>query len=63
MPDHTRVTFRTVDGTTLRGNFFQAQGEGRPVIVMTQGLSLLKEHYIDDTAHRFQAAGILSAGL
>jgi alpha-beta hydrolase superfamily lysophospholipase len=25
---------------------------------MTQGLSLLKEHYIEDTARRFQAAGI-----
>jgi hypothetical protein len=54
--EFTRIEFKTVDGTILRGNFFQAQRE--IVTVMTQGLILLKEHYIDDTARRFQAAGI-----
>lgn len=58
MSDFKRVEFKTADGVTLRGDFFQASGENRPIVVMTQGLSLLKEHYIQDTARRFQAAGI-----
>ena len=58
MADFTRIAFKTIDGITLRGNFFPAQVEAAPVVVMTQGLTLLKEHFIDDTARRFQAAGI-----
>jgi uncharacterized protein len=58
MDDFTRVEFKTFDGVTLRGNYFRAEGERRPAVVMTQGLTLLKEHYIDDTARRFKAAGI-----
>ena len=60
MSDHTRVEFRTYDGITLRGDFFPAEGTDRPVVVMAQGLTLLKEHYIDDIARRFQAAGSAS---
>jgi hypothetical protein len=41
-----RVEFKTIDGVTLRGDFYQAQGEGRPVILMTAGLNLTKEHAI-----------------
>jgi uncharacterized protein len=58
MPDHHRIEFRTYDGVTLRGDFFPASGVERPVVVMAQGLTLLKEHYIDDIARRFQAAGV-----
>ena len=58
MHNFKRIEFETVDGVTLRGDFFQAEGEHMPVEVMTQGLTLLKEHYIQDTARRFQAAGI-----
>jgi uncharacterized protein len=58
MKDFDRIEFKTLDGVTLRGDFFRAQGDRTPVIVMTQGLTLLKEHYIEDTARRFQAAGI-----
>lgn len=58
MSDSKRIAFKTFDGTILRGDFFQAKGENTPVIVMTQGLTLLKEHYIQDTARRFQEAGI-----
>ncbi len=58
MTDFKRIEFETIDGTTLRGNFFQAGGDKAPILVMTQGLTLLKEHYIDDTARRFQAEGI-----
>src|ERR1700744_2047173 len=58
MTDFNRIEFKTFAGIALRGNFFKAKGDRTPVIVMTQGLTLLKEHYIDDTARRFQAAGI-----
>lgn len=57
MVDFERVSFQTVDGVTLRGDFFQAEGDEVGVIVMTQGLTLLKEHYIEDTAMRFRAGG------
>lgn len=58
MTDHHRIEFRTYDGVTLAGDFFPAQGSDNPVVVMSQGLTLLKEHFIDDTARRFQAAGV-----
>jgi len=58
MSDFERIEFKAFDGTTLRGDFFRSEGEARPVVVMTQGLTLLKEHYIDDTARRFREAGI-----
>ena len=58
MADSKRIEFDTIDGVKLRGDFFAAKGAKSPVIVMTQGLTLLKEHYIDDSARRFQAAGI-----
>src|SRR6201996_4414463 len=57
MADHTRVEFKTIDGTSLRGDFFAANGNRTPCVVMTQGLSLLKEHYIHDHARKFVAAG------
>ena len=58
MNSSTRIEFRTLDGTALRGDFFAAEGERTPAIAMTQGLTLLKEHYIADTARRFQQAGV-----
>jgi uncharacterized protein len=58
MSDHVRVEFKTIDGVTLRGDFFRAEGEHRPCIVMTQGLCLLKEHYIQDHARKFIESGI-----
>jgi pimeloyl-ACP methyl ester carboxylesterase len=57
MNDHIRVEFKTIDGATLRGDFFAAEGTNVPCVVMTQGLSLLKEHYIHDHARKFVAAG------
>jgi len=53
-----RVTFKTVDGVALKGDFFRAGSSSSPGVVMPQGLSLPKEHYIEDTARRFQDAGI-----
>ncbi len=58
MTNFKRIAFKTLDGTTLRGNFFRAEGDKTPALVMAQGLTLLKEHYIDDIARRFQAEGI-----
>jgi hypothetical protein len=52
------VTSKTVDGVALKGDFFRAGSSSSPGIVMAQGLSVLKEHYIEDTARRFQEAGI-----
>ncbi|EHK18831.1 uncharacterized protein TRIVIDRAFT_225381 [Trichoderma virens Gv29-8] len=54
-----RVEFRTVDGVTLRGDLYMPNNTANnaPIVVMTQGLTLLKEHYLPDFAVRFQAAG------
>ncbi|KAF2098965.1 alpha/beta-hydrolase [Rhizodiscina lignyota] len=53
-----RVEFRAIDGVTLRGDLFMPASSGKlPIVVMTQGLTLLKEHYIADWAKRFNAAG------
>ncbi|KAH8901565.1 alpha/beta-hydrolase [Thozetella sp. PMI_491] len=54
-----RVEFKTVDGVTLRGDLFLSapQPGGTPIVIMTQGLTLLKEHYISNWAERFVAAG------
>lgn len=57
MNGHVRVEFKTIDGTTVRGDFFQAAGESRPCIVMAQGLSLPKEHHIQDQARKFAEDG------
>lgn len=53
-----RVEFRTVDGVTLRGDYYQADGDRQPIVVMTAGLSLLKEHLIPLYANAFQASGV-----
>lgn len=52
-----RVEFSTYDGTHLRGNLYRARTENAPIVVMTQGLALLKEHYLQNWAERFQDAG------
>ncbi|OAR02280.1 hypothetical protein LLEC1_05425, partial [Akanthomyces lecanii] len=53
----TRVEFSAYDGTRLRGNWFAVQGDKAPAVIMTQGLALLKEHYLQNWAERFQDAG------
>src|ERR1700743_1355374 len=58
MSDHSRVEFKTVDGVTLRGDYFPTATPNAPCIVMPQGLTLLKEHYIHDHARKFVEAGI-----
>lgn len=53
----TRVEFDTNDGVTLRGDFYRAKGEGRPIVILTAGFPVLKEHYIAAFAERFQKSG------
>jgi uncharacterized protein len=54
-----RVEFKTVDGVLLRGDLFfgAPQYNGTPMIIMTQGLTLLKEHYIPNWGSKFVEAG------
>lgn len=53
----TRVEFPTYDGLLLRGNLFRTETANAPVVILTQGLALLKEHYLQNWATRFQQAG------
>ena len=57
MADSTRRQFQTRDGVTLRGDFYQAKGEKRGIVVMAAGFSLLKE-LSGGFARMFQEAGI-----
>jgi len=53
----SRVAFSTVDGLTLRGDYFKADGEGRPIVVMTAGFTLPKE-FVEPLAASFRRAGV-----
>ena len=53
-----RVEFRTYHGVTLRGDYYAVSEAHAPLLIMTQGLTLLKEHHIDITTKRFQVVGI-----
>ncbi|KAJ9165403.1 Alpha/beta-hydrolase [Coniochaeta hoffmannii] len=50
------VEFKTYDGLTLRGDFYSV-GENKPCIIMSNGFSGRRTHYLPDFAARFQAAG------
>ena len=58
MAKSKRVEFKTTDGITLRGHFYQAKGDKRPIVIMTAGLTLTKEHNIGAMAEKFQEGGI-----
>jgi hypothetical protein len=53
-----RVEFKTTDGITLRGDFCRTKGDKRPIVIMTAGLTLTKEHNIGAMAEKFQEGGI-----
>jgi uncharacterized protein len=53
-----KISFQTFDGTTLRGYYYKAPQQHAPVVILTAGLSFLKEHFIDAFAVEFQKAGI-----
>jgi len=46
MAKSKRVEFRTTDGTTLRGDFFQAKGDERPMVIITAGLRRKKQMFV-----------------
>lgn len=55
------ISFRTTDGTTLRGWHYQPSGMGPyPTIVMAHGFSAVKEMYLDTYAEAFADAGLAS---
>ncbi|KAL6879359.1 alpha/beta-hydrolase [Trichoderma novae-zelandiae] len=51
------VSFQTVDGITLKGWFFSAGSEKGPCVIMTHGVSALKEHFLDRMALELQKTG------
>ncbi|KAK0758781.1 hypothetical protein N5P37_008264 [Trichoderma harzianum] len=58
MSDNRRnVSFQAFDGVTLKGWFFPATKEKGPCIIMTHGVTALKEHFIEGMALDFQKAG------
>lgn len=54
------IEFQGEAGVTLRGWFYPAQttGAAAPAIVMTHGMSAVKEMYLDDYAAYFATAGL-----
>jgi cephalosporin-C deacetylase-like acetyl esterase len=53
-----KISFSAFDGTTLRGYYYRVKQQNAPVVILTAGLSFLKEHFIDTFAIKFQEAGI-----
>ncbi|KAF7536656.1 hypothetical protein G7054_g4370 [Neopestalotiopsis clavispora] len=53
------VEFKAVDGITLRGNLFLAppQPDGTPIVITTQGLTLLKEYFLPNWDANFVEVG------
>ena len=56
MGERSDVEFTSM-GVTLRGWLYRAEGEATPAIVMTHGLSAVKEMFLDDYAAAFADAG------
>ena len=54
----SRVSFQTLDHTTLRGNLYLAAASPAPIVVMTQGYALLKEQYLLNWGGYFLDAGV-----
>ncbi|KAI3391507.1 hypothetical protein diail_7205 [Diaporthe ilicicola] len=54
------IEFKTVDGLTLRGDLYPAQGyaEKGPAIVITPGFNCVKEMFVPEIAEQFQKANI-----
>lgn len=55
------ISFRTTDGTVLRGWHYVPDGSGpHPTIVMAHGFSAVKEMYLDKYAEAFAKSGFAS---
>ncbi|PTB78910.1 alpha/beta-hydrolase [Trichoderma longibrachiatum ATCC 18648] len=58
MSEHRRnISFQTTDGVTLKGWFFPASSGRNPCVILTHGISALKEHFIDQTALELRRQG------
>lgn len=53
------ISFKTSDGTTLRGWHYTPAKTPAPVVVMAHGFSALKEHNLGDFASAFASAGFV----
>ncbi|KAL7933847.1 alpha/beta-hydrolase [Trichoderma chlorosporum] len=51
------VSFQTIDGISLKGWFFPTASGPGPCIIMTHGVTALKEHFLKGIAQVFQNAG------
>lgn len=58
---HKDISFKTADGTTLRGWHYVPAASGKyPTIVMAHGFTAVKEMYLDKYAERFAKEGFAS---
>ncbi|EGR49465.1 uncharacterized protein TRIREDRAFT_106697 [Trichoderma reesei QM6a] len=58
MSEHRRcISIQTTDGVILKGWFFPVRSGKYPCVIMTHGVSALKEHYLDQIAVELQEAG------
>ncbi|KAF7519353.1 hypothetical protein G7054_g13126 [Neopestalotiopsis clavispora] len=56
---YEKVSFRTIDGLTLRGHLYSAKGgQIGPGVILLPGFSFVKEILLPKVAEHFQAAGI-----
>ncbi len=57
----TDISFKTTDGTTLRGwHYLPDRGGKHPTVIMAHGFSAVKEMYLDKYAEAFAQAGLAS---
>ncbi|ETS83615.1 hypothetical protein PFICI_05491 [Pestalotiopsis fici W106-1] len=56
---YEKVSFRTLDGLTLRGHLYLAKGgQLGPAVILLPGFSFIKEILVPKVAEHFQTAGI-----
>ncbi|KAI0197884.1 Alpha/Beta hydrolase protein [Astrocystis sublimbata] len=61
MLEVTEVSFKTIDGLTLRGDLYTASrptGSPGPAVIITPGFNCVKEMFVPEVAEQFQKAGI-----
>ena len=55
-----RVEFRTFDQVTLRGDLFRPQQSNAPIVIMTQGVSVVNLHLRPGPSNRALEPGLCS---
>lgn len=61
MDQPVRVEFPALDGVTLRGDFYKADGDDAPAVAMTAGLTLHERARHRDAAQRCRRPGPVPA--